>query len=372
MFVQEKVTIVGGGNGGFTAAADLAVKGHRICLFELPQFSKSLDEVKAKGGIDLETLPSSGCQGGFAKLELVTDDAKDAMAFGDIVLVIVPSYGIETMAKALAPYVEDRHIIVLAPPNFGGALFFHKVLMDNGCPVDIPICEFDTMPYAVRKTSPSSVWLRGFKHYLGFSCFPSSKLGDRFERCSHLYQLVLRKNELHTCLNNTNNTLHVGIMLCNVAAIENKEKKLFYRECFSPAAGRLVDAMLRERDSVNRLEGVNVITIEELHRIWYEHQGVHGDTMYEIMHGLEHFQWSPLPDSLGYRYLSEDVPYGLIPLSQFLAQYGLPHHAIDTAIDFSCLITGNDYFANARTLKSCGIEGLSFKEYTDYITYGTY
>lgn len=230
MFVQEKVTIVGGGNGGFTAAADLAVKGHRVCLFELPQFSKSLEEVKAKGGIDLETLPSSGCKSGFAKLELITSDAKEAMSFGDIVLVIVPSYGVGAMAKELAPYVEERHIIVLAPPNFGGALFFHNVLVNSGCPADIPICEFDTMPYAVRKTSPSSVWLRGFKHQLGFSCFPSSKIGNRFERCSHLYDLVLRKNELHTCLNNTNNTLHVGIMLCNVAAIENKEKKLFYRD----------------------------------------------------------------------------------------------------------------------------------------------
>lgn len=42
---MEKVTVIGGGNGGFATAADLTIRGHQVTLFELPQFSSGLSEV---------------------------------------------------------------------------------------------------------------------------------------------------------------------------------------------------------------------------------------------------------------------------------------------------------------------------------------
>ena len=85
----RKITIIGGGNGGFAAAADLTIRGHEITLYELPDFRNGLAEVIEKGGIELETLPSNGLKGGFAKIHKITFDIEEALKASDIVFVIV-------------------------------------------------------------------------------------------------------------------------------------------------------------------------------------------------------------------------------------------------------------------------------------------
>lgn len=44
----KKVAILGAGNGGMTAAADLKEQGFEISLYELPQFGKNLTVSRKK------------------------------------------------------------------------------------------------------------------------------------------------------------------------------------------------------------------------------------------------------------------------------------------------------------------------------------
>ena len=46
----KKVAILGAGNGGMTAAADLKEQGFEISLYELPQFGNNLKVMQEKGG----------------------------------------------------------------------------------------------------------------------------------------------------------------------------------------------------------------------------------------------------------------------------------------------------------------------------------
>ena len=50
----KKVAILGAGNGGMTAAADLKEQGFEISLYELPQFEKNLQVMQEKGGLLLQ------------------------------------------------------------------------------------------------------------------------------------------------------------------------------------------------------------------------------------------------------------------------------------------------------------------------------
>ena len=47
----EKVAILGAGNGGITAAADLKNRGFEVRLYELPQFGRNLEQIKKKNEI---------------------------------------------------------------------------------------------------------------------------------------------------------------------------------------------------------------------------------------------------------------------------------------------------------------------------------
>ena len=40
---MEKVTVIGGGNGGFATAADLTIRGHQVTLFEVFQWAVRSD-----------------------------------------------------------------------------------------------------------------------------------------------------------------------------------------------------------------------------------------------------------------------------------------------------------------------------------------
>ena len=44
----KKIAILGAGNGGMTAAADLKEQGFEISLYELPQFEKNLAVIRKK------------------------------------------------------------------------------------------------------------------------------------------------------------------------------------------------------------------------------------------------------------------------------------------------------------------------------------
>ena len=61
-YSMEKVTIIGGGNGAFAAAADLTLRGSQVTLFELPRFVDGLSEVIQRGGIEMEAFPGNGLE----------------------------------------------------------------------------------------------------------------------------------------------------------------------------------------------------------------------------------------------------------------------------------------------------------------------
>ena len=241
---MEKVTVIGGGNGAFATAADLTIRGNQVTLFELPRFAAGLSEVIEKGGIEMEAYANNGLTGGFAKLHKITTDIGEALAESDIVFIVVPTYSMDTIASLCAPHLRDGQIIVLTPANFGGALYFHNVMRSAGCTAKVTLVELSCMIYACRKKTPSSVWVRGYKHNMGTACFPSCDTDVVMPRLKTLYpHLKEYHNVLETGLSNINTTMHTSIMLLNAACIDNEEDRLFYRECCTKSLDNLMDAL---------------------------------------------------------------------------------------------------------------------------------
>ena len=206
---MEKVTIIGGGNGAFAAASDLTIRGHQITLYELPQFAKNLEEVSQRGGIELEAFENNGLTGGFAKLYKITTDIEEALAESEIVMIVVPAYSLQTIAELCAPHLRENQIVALCPANPGGSLVFRHTMTAMGYRTKIWLAEFSCMMYACRKKSPSSIWIRGYKHNLGVAFFPSEGSEPAFERLHVLYPFTVRyRNVIETGFSNLNTTLH--------------------------------------------------------------------------------------------------------------------------------------------------------------------
>jgi len=60
---------------------------------------------------------------------------------------------------------------------------------------------------------------------------------------------------------------------------------------------------------------------------------------------------------LDYRFLNEDIPYGLVPLCELGRLAGVATPTMDHVIQLACVATGKDYRAQGLTLDRLGLGG---------------
>src|SRR5665647_1643421 len=79
-----KWVLIGAGNGGQSMAGHLGVMGFSVKIYDV--FKPTIDVIKEQGGIYVDGVVS-----GFGKVELATNDIKEALEDADIVIVTLPS-----------------------------------------------------------------------------------------------------------------------------------------------------------------------------------------------------------------------------------------------------------------------------------------
>src|SRR3989442_2363079 len=107
------ITVLGGGNGGFATAADLALAGHSVRLW-----SRSRQALGPLADDPTIALAAEGRQG-TARLARATTDLAEAVAGANIVITPLPPTSHDDLAKRPAPPGDPPQIIPLAPGTPG-------------------------------------------------------------------------------------------------------------------------------------------------------------------------------------------------------------------------------------------------------------
>src|SRR5207249_11798487 len=116
----------------------------------------------------------------------------------------------------------------------------------------------------------------------------------------------------------------------------------FYADGVTPAVARLYQAINAERVAVALAYGVEVPNLED----WFERvYGVRGAGLDETCRLLTTnsdgpYQATGTPSSWQHKYVAEDVPTGLIPISEFGKAVGVPTPAIDAVIELAQVLAG--------------------------------
>src|SRR5690348_16650955 len=116
--MSEAVAVLGAGNGGCAAAADLTLRAFDVRLFN--RTAERLAPVRERGGV--ETRGVLGEQ--FVALDQVTTDLAEAVAGVSAVVLTVPISGLQFYAEQLPPLLEPDQAVMLNPGHMGGGLFF--------------------------------------------------------------------------------------------------------------------------------------------------------------------------------------------------------------------------------------------------------
>ncbi|HEY8449666.1 MAG TPA: NAD/NADP octopine/nopaline dehydrogenase family protein [Bacillota bacterium] len=358
-----RVAVLGAGNGGFATAADLALRGHAVRLYELPEFAANLEPVRANGGIQMDVLDSFPRPGGFARLEALTTDMAEAVGGAELVLLTVPAYAHDTYVHRLAPHLAPGQVVVFCPGYLGPWLLWQR-LREGGRAEQVILGETESLIYACRKTAPDRVWVRGYKRGLRAAALPAAANDRLIELLRSAYPDVEpAPNVIATTLSNANALIHTPLMLLNAAHIERTGGDfLFYHEGMTPAVGRLIESLDEERLAIGRAWGVRLRTMFEQDYGWYAHQGARGRNIHDTHVTNPIYAWSKAPDNLSHRYVAEDVPYGLVTIESFGRHAAVPTPRISAMIELFNALLGRDFRREGRTLDAVGLGGLSLED----------
>ena len=180
----KKIAILGGGNGGITAAADLSNKGFEVSMFQSDKFCKNLDVIKEKGEIILQTLEGESVE----KVHLVTDDIKEAILGAQIIMLAIPGMAIEYFAEILAPVVDEDQIIYINSAAAMGCIRFINKAKEMGIDKKFKICESNSLTYGCRAFADEArveMSLSVKKLFLG--AYPACDTEEIMESLSQIY-----------------------------------------------------------------------------------------------------------------------------------------------------------------------------------------
>ena len=127
-----KFTIIGCGNSGLIHAAKLMERGYEVALLKTSNTNgRFFDVIKAEGGYHVkdDTLQGRGKEYDVHPA-LITRDVRQAVSFGDVLMVMTTTSQHEFIAQLIAPFVRDGQMIVLVP-GYMGSLIFKKFIKKN-------------------------------------------------------------------------------------------------------------------------------------------------------------------------------------------------------------------------------------------------
>ena len=345
---RESLTILGDGNTAFAVAANLALKGVRTTLCELPVFEAAVTPIVDSCEIVLDGVEERGT----ATLACVTTDFESALAANDLLLLIIPAYGHRAFAEACAASLRPDHTYVLMP-GLLGSLEFVRVARECGAPDGVTVAEIDTAPYVCRKLTPTSAHIWGTVTGLGLGVWPASE-GERVRRdLDAFFPGVSLYPHVAACgLAAMNPVVHPAGVVANAGRIEySRGDFYFYEEGVTPSVARLIYAVDRERLAIAAALGAELLPVDAaFHTAGF---GPKGD-LWATINGSRMLTQLRAPGVLENRWLTEDVPYGIATWALLSEQLGLPAPTMHALVDIASALLKRDFWLEARTVSPQG------------------
>ena len=344
----KKLAIIGAGNGGFAMAGDLALAGFEINLYELPRFEHNIIPIKEKGGLEITGVAKNG----FAKLSVISTDIRKGTEDCSCIMVVTQALAHEEVARWLAPVVKGGQCIFLFPGS-GGSVLFGKIFHEQKVDSRVGIAEALTLPYACRKTGPVSINISRMLGVLGLGAFPGKNIDWIFPIFQAIYPSSFKmSNGLEVGMCNANIILHPAPTLLSLSRIEHSRGDFYlYKEGFTPSTEKVIDALDIEIAAIFRALGFPSKSSKEIFEKRYEKPW---DEQFNIMRKLG----SKGPFDVKTRYITEDVPIGMVLISSVGKLLGIPTPTFDSVIHLCGVVNDTDYLSSGRNLSKLGIEGM--------------
>ncbi len=312
------IAVLGAGAGGKAVAADLALQGVAVRLFEWPEYRANIEALLARPVIEAE-----GVVEGSAELAHATTDLAEAVESADLLIACVQGLAHERLAHDLAPVLPRNAPILLNPGSTGGALEFRRVFTKRGVGESVVLAETATLTHCARTVGERGVRVALRVGHIACAALPARATDALIEGLRrHFPGLRPRADVLEVALCNGNPVIHPAIMLANLGAIERAAgTHRFYADGVTPGVARVIEAADRERIALGAALGHKLMTEPEM----CVAQGYGQSTDYQRCYAESPVFADLLsPPGADHRYLHEDVGLGLTTYVSLGELLGVP------------------------------------------------
>jgi opine dehydrogenase len=231
------------------------------------------------------------------------------------------------------------------------ALYLADLLKQRG--VLTPIAVLGTTVTTGRQTALNAVTVNTIRSRLDVAVVPDRTEGRGIGACRALFgdRFELRSGLLTIALSNLNPQNHLAIALCNLTRMELGETWGQNRH-ITPAVARLMEALDLERLAIAEAAGLTVRTIHDHFQLSF---GIPKGPLAEMARALA---LRPKdvngPAALDTRYVTEDVPFGLVPTIRLAELAGVPVPLHLGGVKLMSALYGRDFEAENDILPRLG------------------
>ena len=363
--MPRKIAVLGGGNGAHAMAADLTLKGLEVNMCEAPEFKESFSTTLERQEI---CLIDAWGEERIVKLGMVTMDFEQAIKGVDYIMMAIPATGHKHFFSSIMPYLEDSQTIVVWPGNFS-ALLFSNMLRERGIKKDITLVEGHTLPWGCRLEAPARIKIFVEAWKLLLATLPARNTDRVINDLKDIYPVVAGENVLATSLNNLNPIVHpVGAVL-NAGWIDTLgDEFYFYKHGTTLSVARAIKAVYEEVARVANAVGIKMLEYHE-ESFWSKStiMSVYFKAPFDMEGTVSNISG---PSSMESRYITEDIPYGLVPMAQLSHKFNVDIPIIDATIKLASVVNRADYYKEGRSLEELGIADLSKDELAEILQEG--
>ena len=244
-----------------------------------------------------------------------------------------------------------------------------KMMTDKGVKKDIKVAGTASLLYASRRQAPAKVNVWAVKNAVPVAALPATDTGDVVSRLREVFtQFIPAKNILEVGIGNPNLVVHCAAAVLNAGRIEDtKGNFMFDWEGMTESVCRVIGKVDEERMAVAKGLGLELMSTLDFLELAYPSEkrelGLHDFLTHSRVHGG---RGSDAPKDLHHRYVSEDVPYGMVPVSAFGKLMNVSTPTIDSVIHLASVMNETDYFKE-EPAKKWAYLGSQPRRYYDWL-----
>lgn len=349
-----KIAILGAGNAGCAVGADLSLKGHQVTLIKT---SHAMHDENFNYLLENDGKFVINEFGEISETNIykVTRDLEE-ISNNEVVIIYIQTNYHKDLIKRIAKYFKDDQIILINPGYLSSAYILEY------CDKDIIIAEAQSsfIDGRIMENGYFRVGFRNVRNPIGI--YPTKRKEEAIEKLDKLDErFVYLDSIIEAAIHNPNMIVHTVGSVMSIPRIEiAKEDFCMYHEAYTREN-------IHTWKILEKLDDEKMDVLEKLgfERLSYENACKYRNSLDDSIDAKEVFlDYAAMdtrakgPVKVDSRYISEDVPEGLVMLESLGKVLDVKTPIATSLIEIASAALGRDLRENGRSVEALGYDNI--------------